>query len=136
MNIQNTTKEVNNQFDFEKDDQFLIALKHIIKEHIDESALNGDFIGKAMGMSRMSLHRKLKSLTNQSAREFIREYRLQKAHQWLQEGKRDISKIAYQVGFSAPSYFSKLFKERFNVSPSQLIKNRPSKKQSSLKKSL
>jgi len=115
-NTQNPQKEVL-QFSFEKDEQFLTTVQNIIEEHLDETALNGEFLGKEIGMSRMSLHRKLKSITNQSAREFIREYRLQKAFQWLKEGKDDINNISYQVGFSASGYFSKLFKERFGLSP-------------------
>ena len=128
-NTQNPKKEMV-QFGFEQDEQFLTTIQNIIEEHLDETALNGDFISKQIGMSRMSLHRKLKSITNQSATKFIREYRLQKAYQWLQEGKDDISNISYQVGFSASGYFSKLFKERFGLSPSQVVKDRKIKKKS------
>ena len=126
-NSQNPKKEII-QFGFEQDEKFLTTIQNVIEEHLDETALNGAFIGKKIGMSRMSLHRKLKSITNQSATQFIREYRLQKAHKWLEEGKDDISNISYQVGFSASGYFSKLFKERFGLSPSQVIKDRKNKK--------
>jgi len=72
-------------------------------------------------MSRMQVHRKLKALTNQSAREFITEFRLQRGLILLKSGRVDVAEVAYQVGFNTPGYFSKLFKQRFNRTPSEFI---------------
>ena len=69
-------------------------------------------------MSRSTLNRKLKSLLDISTNELIRQYRLQKASSLLSTGL-DISTVAYQVGFSSPSYFSQCFKEQYGFTPSE-----------------
>jgi len=70
-------------------------------------------------MSRSQLHRKLVALTDLSATEFIRTYRLNLAKEMIEKNTGTISEIAYEVGFNSPSYFSKSFKEKFGVSPSE-----------------
>jgi AraC-like DNA-binding protein len=70
-------------------------------------------------MSRSQLHRKLVALTDLSATEFIRSYRLNLAKEMIEKNTGTISEIAYEVGFNSPSYFSKAFKEKFGVSPSE-----------------
>jgi len=112
------------EFAFEQEGDFIQAVKTIIETNIDKSILNGEFIGQQLGMSRMHLHRKLKALTNQSAREFITEFRLQRALILLNEGRGDVAEVAYQTGFNTRGYFSKLFKNRFEITPSELINKR------------
>jgi AraC-like DNA-binding protein len=73
-----------------------------------------------MGVSRMQLHRKLKALTDQSATEFIRTVRLKRAAEMLQKGHDNVSQVAYQVGFSSLSYFTKCFKELYGHLPSEM----------------
>lgn len=111
-------------FVFEEEAEFMQSVEAIIAKNIDKTALNGAFISERIGMNRMSLHRKLKKLTNQSATEMIREFRLQRALQDLKEGKGDVAEIAYQVGFNSPGYFTKLFKKRFDLMPSQIVEDR------------
>ena len=111
-------EEAPSKFAFEKEDDFIQAVKTIIENNLEKSTLNGAFIGKQLGMSRMQVHRKLKALTNQSAREFITEFRLQQGFILLNERKREVSEVAYRIGFNTPGYFSKLFKNRFGVTPS------------------
>jgi AraC-like DNA-binding protein len=70
------------------------------------------------GMSRSQLHRKLTALTGQTPTEFIRYMRLHRAMDLLRKGAGTISEIAYSVGFSGVSYFSKCFQEQFGTLPS------------------
>jgi len=99
--------------------QFLEKIKTIVEEHIDNDQFNVEDLGDKMSMSRSQIHRKLKALTNQSATQFIRNYRLHRAAELLKLESGNITEIAYQVGFSSQTYFSKCFQELFNISPSE-----------------
>jgi len=79
-----------------------------------------------VGLSRVHLYRKLKSLTDLSASEFIRSVKLKKASSLLLESDLSISEIAYQTGFSSPSYFSKCFKLKFNLTPKEYCQQKKS----------
>ena len=68
----------------------------------------------------MQLYRKVKALTGRSPVELLRTARLQRARQMLLTTDKNISEIAYEVGFSAPSYFTKCFRDEFGISPSEL----------------
>ncbi len=70
-------------------------------------------------MSRSQVHRKLKALTDQSATNFIRNYRLHRAAELLKQEAGNITEIAYQVGFSSQTYFSSSFQALFGCSPSE-----------------
>ena len=72
-------------------------------------------------MSRMQLHRKLKSLTGLSTTEFIRKERMKVAVSLLEKTDNTISEIAYQTGFNTPSYFIKSFKLIYNCTPSEFL---------------
>ena len=72
------------------------------------------------GLSRVQLYRKMKALTGQSPVELLRTARLQKGRELLQTTGKNVSEIAYEVGFTAPSYFTKCFKDEFGISPSDL----------------
>jgi AraC-like DNA-binding protein len=72
-----------------------------------------------LGMSRVHLYKKLLSLTGKSPLEFIRTVRLKRAAQLLEKSQLTVSEVAYQVGFNNPKYFTKYFKEEFQVLPSQ-----------------
>jgi AraC-like DNA-binding protein len=78
-----------------------------------------------MHMSRSTLFRKLDALTNQSPVEFIRTLRLKRAAVMLKEQYGNVSEVALEVGFSNPSYFAKMFKKAFSVSPSEFAKLQP-----------
>lgn len=105
---------------YQQEDGFIIQLKEYIIEHLDETELNGDQIGKHFSISRVQLYRKLKALTNLSVSEYIKNIRLEIALQLVTEGQLNISEIAYKTGFSSPSLFSKSFKKSFGKSPSQM----------------
>lgn len=104
------------------DQKFLKRAIEIIEEHIDDSEFSVETYSKLVGMSRVSLYNKLKSLTNHSVQEFIFVIRLKRAAQLLKESGMTVTEIAYSVGFKDPSHFSKLFKKQFGVSPKAYIK--------------
>jgi len=83
--------------------------------------LDADFLSKEVAMSRTSLYRKTKALTNQSVHEFIRMVRLKKAAELLRKGEANVSEVAYMVGFNDRSYFSISFKKMFGKSPSEYL---------------
>jgi YesN/AraC family two-component response regulator len=94
----------------------------IIEQHMDDADFNVETFSSLMGMNRVSLHHKIKSLTNLAPREFFTMIRLKRAGQLLKESGLTITEIAYQVGFKDPSHFSKLFKKQFGMSPKEFIK--------------
>jgi len=77
-------------------------------------------LASAVGFSRSQLSRKLKGLSNKTPNQLIREIRLTKAQQLLEQKVATVSEIAFQVGYSNLSYFSKSYKEAFGVSPSEV----------------
>jgi AraC-like DNA-binding protein len=76
--------------------------------------------GKKVGMSKSQLYRKTVSVTGLSPNEFIREYRLSKALNMIEQQKGNVAQIAYETGFNSPSYFSKCFLKRYGTLPSSL----------------
>jgi len=82
-----------------------------------DSGFSAEMFAGELGMSRSQLHRKLKALTDQSATEFIRSYRLIMARQMIDKQFGNLAEIAYEVGFNDPSYFAKCFKKQFGLLP-------------------
>ena len=80
---------------------------------------NVEALAAAMNMSRSSLHRKIKALTDLSSLDFIRIIRLKRAAELLQEGELRINEISDRVGFQSPSYFAKIFQKQFGVTPTE-----------------
>ena len=97
------------------------ALK-LIDEHLNDEDFNVDVMADAMFMSKSSLYRKIKSLTGLSPVEFIRNIRLKRAYQMLQEEDVTITDVAYACGFSTPRYFSTCFKTEFGITPTEFKK--------------
>ncbi|MDP4194978.1 MAG: ATP-binding protein [Bacteroidota bacterium] len=95
----------------------------IIEEHMDDENFSVESFADIIGMHRVSLYNKIKSLTNLSPREFFTMIRLKRAAQLLRESGMTITEIAYQVGFKDPSHFSKLFKKQFGASPKEFAKS-------------
>ncbi|MCF7561344.1 response regulator [Sabulilitoribacter multivorans] len=106
------------------DEQFLEKVQNVLDEKLIESSFTSEEFSKAVGMSRMQLHRKLKALTDLSASEFIRSQRLKLAISLLEKSDVNISEIAYKVGFNDHAYFSKCFKEAYGCSPSEYHNNK------------
>jgi AraC-like DNA-binding protein len=101
------------------DERFLNALQNILDNRLVESDFNVKAFSRALGMSRMQLHRKLKAMTGQTATEFIRSQRLKLAAQLLKTSDINISEVGYTVGFNNHSYFTKCFKEQFGTTPTE-----------------
>ena len=101
------------------DRDFVARFKALVEERMGDSALNVEDLGHEMGVSRVQLYRKLKSLTNSSPVELLRRIRLQRASALLASSDRTVSEVAYEVGFSSPSYFTKCYKEEFKESPTE-----------------
>lgn len=104
----------------QKEDSFLIKFRGFIESNLSDSDLNVETIGAELGLSRVQLYRKVKALTGQSPVELLRSARLQKGRLLLETTDKNISEVAYEVGFTAPSYFTKCFKDEFGISPSDL----------------
>ncbi|HHH55208.1 MAG TPA: response regulator, partial [Bacteroidetes bacterium] len=100
--------------------EFLIEIKGKIHSNIDNTALNSQFLARSMRMSDTQLYRKLKALTGKSTAIFIRSIRLRRAKELLETTNLNISEIAYDTGFNDPAYFSRVFKEEYGMSPSEL----------------
>jgi len=103
-----------------QDIDFLRRFKDLLEMHLSDDNLGVEDFAKKMFVSRVQLHRKLKAITNRSATEFIRDFRLERAHAMLLKREGLVGEIALQVGFGNEKYFSTAFKEKFGVSPSQV----------------
>ena len=101
----------------EIDKSFLKQLRKIIQENLANSDLSVEQIGDEIGLSRVQLYRKVKALTGYSPVEIVRKARLARARHLLQTTERTVSEVAYAVGFSTPSYFSKCYKDEFGENP-------------------
>ena len=103
------------------DEHFLEKVIKIVEDNMSNINLDITFLERELMMSNMQMYRKLKSLTNLSGNEFIKNIRLKKAVQLLETENYNISEIAYKVGFNDPSYFSRIFKKQFGKSPSEYV---------------
>lgn len=108
--------------DLDKD--FVEKFKTIIEEKMSDSGLNVEDLGKDMGLSRVQLYRKIKSLTNYAPNELLRMARLKRAASLLASSELTVAEIAYEVGFTSPSYFTKCYKEQFGESPTEFLKRK------------
>ena len=99
------------------DDNFLKKIHLVLEKNISESTLDHKVLSEEIGMSRAQLYRKLKALTNMSVHELIRLHRLEKSVELLRDQGLTVSEVMYQVGFKNHSYFTKCFKEKYGVTP-------------------
>lgn len=111
-----------NILDMDKD--FIDKFKKLIEENMTDSELNVEKLGKMMGMSRVQLYRKVKSLTNYAPNELVRIARLKKAASLFVSTDMSISEVTYEVGFTSPSYFTKCYKEYFGENPTEFLKRK------------
>lgn len=103
------------------DDRLMQRVMTVINKNIDNADLSVEMIASMVGISRVHLHRKLREITNQSARVFIRNVRLQQAATLLAEKRQSIAEIAEIVGFSSTSHFSTAFKDLYGLTPSEYM---------------
>jgi len=109
------------------EEQFVQKIIALVETHLDDPHFDVDQLETALNLSRMQLYRKLKSITNLSATEFIRQVRLRRAVQLLESGHFNVSEVAYRVGFNDPAYFSRCFKKSFGKAPQEFIERREQK---------
>lgn len=105
------------------DEQFLDKVYQTVEMNISNPDFLIDDLGKEIGMSRSTLYRKIKALTNYSPNEFIKNYRLRVAAKYLRETDLSISEIAYKTGFNNPAYFTSCFRKFYKTSPSNFMQN-------------
>jgi len=105
------------------DDEFLDNVTRYIEENLSDTDLDYKKIGEITAMSRTVLYAKFKVLTGMGVHDFIKNIRLKKSVSLLREGKMNISQIAYEVGFGTPSYFTKSFQKKYDLTPKEYQTN-------------
>lgn len=110
--------------DFENDAErtFIEKFRKLLEDNYTTPELNIEDLGKKLGLSRSQLYRKVKALTNYSPNELLRIIRLRKAASVFASAELNIAEVAYQTGFSSPSYFAKCFKDYYAESPADYVK--------------
>jgi len=102
------------------DQEFILNVLNYINKNISDNNLNVENLADELLLSRSKLYRKIKALTGLTANEFIRNVRLEKSKEILENSEFSISEICYKVGFSSPSYFTKCFKLQYGVLPKEI----------------
>lgn len=106
--------------DGDNDTNFLDHLRLLVQEQMTDSDFGVESLASEMGLSRVQLYRKVKALTGRTPVDIIRLSRLNRAKALLAQGNRNVSEVAYDVGFSSPSYFTKCFKDEFGMLPGEV----------------
>ena len=94
-----------------------MRFKAVVEARLSDSNLSVEDLGADMGLSRVQLYRKVKALTGSTPVDLIRKARLAKARELLQSTDLTVSEVAYKVGFTTPSYFTKCFKDEYGRVP-------------------
>lgn len=100
-----------------QDHTFVTRLREVIRDNMGDSDFSVERIGEEIGLSRVQLYRKVKALTGQTPVELLRKARLERSRRLIEKTEKSVSEIAYEVGFTSPSYFNKCFKDEFGISP-------------------
>lgn len=106
------------------DKTFLEKLHGLISQNLSDSQYTVEAMGAQIGLSRVQLYRKCKALTNYGPNELLRIARLKRAAALLAATEKSVSEIAYEVGFTSPSYFAKCYKEYFGKNPTERNKRK------------
>ena len=106
------------------DYSFSDRISEIISKNLDREDFTVEELAEKIGLSRSMLHRKLKKEIGKSASELITEMRLKKAKELLERSELTAAEIAYKTGFNSPSYFNKVFKKVYKISPGDLRKGK------------
>lgn len=117
--LPNYSEEKNNK---EKSDPFLLQVEQILENNLSNEQFGVNDLASSLNMSRTSLHRKIKALTNNTTGKIIQVYKLKRASTLLKENY-NIAEVSYKTGFGSPSYFSKCFKETYGLTPSEYLEN-------------
>lgn len=106
------------------DELFLNRLNEEIEKHLSDENFSVESLTDVLGISRSNLQRKLKAICGVSPGEYLRNYRLKKACKLLLEGELRINEVAYLVGFSSASYFTKVFIKCYDMTPKEFVRNK------------
>ena len=111
-------------FNLIKNEDFIFSfdLFDILENKIDQPELKSEDFNIMLGLSKSQMYRKIKSLTGIAPNQLIQEFRLRKSLKCLKQQSKTISEIAYDLGFNSPSYFAKVFRKRFNITPTHFTK--------------
>ena len=102
---------------------FITRFREVVERRMTNSELSVEDLAAEMNLSRVQLYRKVKALTGSSPVELLRIARLNRAYQMLLTTDKNVSEVAYDVGFSAPAYFTKCFKDEFGMVPGEVKKS-------------
>ncbi|TXK28595.1 response regulator [Pontibacter qinzhouensis] len=100
------------------DDKLIQRAIQVVENNLEDSDFSVEAMSRELGMSRVHLYKKMVALTSTSPVEFIRKIRLQRAAQYLEKSQLTVAEVAYKVGFNNRKYFTKYFKEEYNILPS------------------
>lgn len=106
--------------DGDMDTNFLDRMRQLVQEQMTDSGFGVETLAGEMGLSRVQLYRRVKQLTGRTPVDIIRLSRLNRAKALLAGGSKTVSEVAYDVGFSSPSYFTKCFKDEFGILPGEV----------------
>jgi transcriptional regulator GlxA family with amidase domain len=104
-----------------EDQKFLKNTLACIEENITNHNFSVEELSRQMSLSRVSLYKRLLTLTGKTPVDCIRTIRLKRAVQLLEKSQLSIASVAYEVGFNNPTYFSKVFKEEYGTLPSEYV---------------
>lgn len=105
-----------------KDDLFIKKIYSIMEKNIDKFDFSVEDFVREMGYSRSAVQKKIKAITGKTATNLVRDYRLERAKQLIEQGAGFLSEIASMVGFNSLSYFSNCYKQYFGINPSEVKK--------------
>ena len=111
------TQAETNSSVLDMENKFYARFLEIVNAEMGNPELNVDQLAAKMGLGRSQFYRKIKALTNYSPVELLRNLRLKKSRELLLTTDKSISEIAYEVGFSAPAYFTRCYREAFGETP-------------------
>lgn len=105
------------------DEQFIQNAIKIVEEHIADSEFTVESLGRAVGMSRSNLYKKLMAITGQGPAEFIRTLRIKRGKALLEKSQMQVTEIAYMVGFNSLKSFTTNFKAEYGITPTEYVKS-------------
>lgn len=107
---------------YKQDFFFLFQIFDILNKELCDPDFKTEHLNDLLGLSKSQAYRKIKSLTGIAPNQLIQELRLRKSLKNLNQGGKTISEIAFDLGFNSPTYFTKVFRKRFNITPTNFVK--------------
>lgn len=122
VNRKETQLEISNDDSAPVNETFVRTLIQLVEDRMSDNSFNLEELADEVAMSRSTLYREIKRATGLSAGAFVKEIRLQKARQRLEnKSVRTVSELSFDIGFTTPSYFTKQYQQRFGKKPSDYL---------------